>query len=107
MGGKHRVRVDAADHDLQPLATVTPVGVFLPALEELFLYGVTWKVTSDGLVVQRYAIHYTPFSPVCKSSVTRSVPSAQFNPGLCGGVAPHEFFVRSAQDVTRDADPSA
>ncbi len=30
--------------------TVTPVGIFLPALDELFLYGVTSKVTSDCLV---------------------------------------------------------
>ena len=30
-------------------ATVTPVGIFLPTLEELFVYGVTSKVTSDCL----------------------------------------------------------
>jgi len=29
---------------------VTPVGIFLPASDELFLYGVTSKVTSDCLV---------------------------------------------------------
>jgi transposase len=40
----------AADHDFQPDATVTPVGIFLPAHDELFLYGVTSKVTSDCLV---------------------------------------------------------
>ena len=49
-GGKNRARVDAADHDFQPLATVTPVGIFLPTLEELFIYGVPSKVTSDCLV---------------------------------------------------------
>lgn len=49
-GGKNRVQVDAADHDFQPLATMTPVGIFLPALEELFIYGMTSKVTSDCLV---------------------------------------------------------
>ena len=49
-GGKSRVPVQAADHDFQPAATVTPVGLFLPALDELFLYGVTSKVTSDCLV---------------------------------------------------------
>jgi len=49
-GGKSRVVVKAADHDFQPEATVTPVGIFLPALDELFLYGVTSKVTSDCLV---------------------------------------------------------
>jgi transposase len=37
----------AADHDFQPQATVTPVGIFLPASDELFVYGVTSKVTSD------------------------------------------------------------
>jgi transposase len=49
-GGKSRIQVDAADHDFQPLATVTPVGIFLPTLDELFVYGVTSKVTSDCLV---------------------------------------------------------
>jgi hypothetical protein len=29
---------------------VTPVGIFLPALDDLFLYGITSKVTSDCLV---------------------------------------------------------
>ncbi len=49
-GGKSRVLVQAADQDFQPEATVTPVGIFLPALDELFVYGVTSKVTSDCLV---------------------------------------------------------
>ena len=49
-GGKNRVQVDAADHDFKPLATMTPVGIFLPTLAELFIYGVTSKVTSDCLV---------------------------------------------------------
>ncbi len=49
-GGKSRVEVKAADHDFHPEATVTPVGIFLPATDELFLYGVTSKVTSDCLV---------------------------------------------------------
>ncbi len=49
-GGKSRVPIKAADHDFQPEATVTPVGIFLPASDELFLYGVTSKVTSDCLV---------------------------------------------------------
>jgi transposase len=47
--GKSRVPVAAADHDFQPEATVTPVGLLLPALDELFLYGVTSRVTSDCL----------------------------------------------------------
>ena len=49
-GGKSRVPVQAADHDFQPAATVTPVGLFLPAWDELFVYQVTSKVTSDCLV---------------------------------------------------------
>jgi hypothetical protein len=48
-GGKNRVPVAAADHDLRPDATVTPVGILLPALDELFLYAVTSRVTSDCL----------------------------------------------------------
>jgi Rhodopirellula transposase DDE domain len=49
-GGKNRVLTKAADHDFEAQATVTPVGIFLPALDELFLYGITSKVTSDCLV---------------------------------------------------------
>jgi hypothetical protein len=48
--GKSRVAVRAADHDFQPAATVTPVGLFLPHSDDLFLYGVTSRVTSDCLV---------------------------------------------------------
>lgn len=46
-GGKSRVDTKAADHDFHPAATVTPVGIFLPASDEFFLYRVTSKVTSD------------------------------------------------------------
>jgi hypothetical protein len=49
-GGKSRIATKAADHDFHPAATVTPVGIFLPASDELFLYGVTSRVTSDCLV---------------------------------------------------------
>ena len=49
-GGKSRVAVQAADHDFQPEATVTPVGIFLPEWDELSIYHVTSKVTSDCLV---------------------------------------------------------
>jgi transposase len=49
-GGKSRVAVAAADHDCAPEATVPPVGILLPTLAELFVYGVTSKVTSDCLV---------------------------------------------------------
>src|SRR5215475_4384779 len=33
-----------------PGAAITPVGIFLPTLGELFVYGVTSKVTSDCLI---------------------------------------------------------
>jgi Rhodopirellula transposase DDE domain len=49
-GGKSRVTIHACDHDFKPDATVTPVGIFLPATDELFIYHVTAKVTSDCLV---------------------------------------------------------
>jgi hypothetical protein len=49
-GGKSRAQVKAADHDFEATAKVTPVGIFLPATDELFLSGVTSKVTSDCLV---------------------------------------------------------
>lgn len=49
-GGKSRVPTQAADHDFQPEATLTPVGILLPETDELFVYGVSSKVTSDCLV---------------------------------------------------------
>jgi hypothetical protein len=49
-GGKNRAERAAADHDFRAQAAVTPVGIFLPAYDELFLYGVTSRVTSDCLV---------------------------------------------------------
>jgi hypothetical protein len=49
-GGKNRLKVAAADHAFKPEGTVTPVGLLLPVLGELFLYLVTSKVTSDCLV---------------------------------------------------------
>lgn len=48
--GQRRVAVAAAAHDVQPTATVTPVGLLLPATDALFLYGGPSKVTSDCLV---------------------------------------------------------
>lgn len=49
-GGKSRAGVKACDHDFQPEASVTPVGIFVPSTDELFVYQVTSKVTSDCLV---------------------------------------------------------
>jgi len=48
--GKSRVPVAAADHDFPPTGTVTPVGLLLPEPDEVFLYAVTARVTSDCLV---------------------------------------------------------
>jgi hypothetical protein len=49
-GGKSRVLTKASDHDFPVQAKVTPVGIFLPGTDELFLYAITSKVTSDCLV---------------------------------------------------------
>lgn len=49
-GGKSRVKTEACDHDFQPELKVTPVGILMPKTDELFVYGVTSKVTSDCLV---------------------------------------------------------
>jgi hypothetical protein len=49
-GGKPRVETHACDHDFKPKATLTPYGIFLPQLDELFLYFTTSKVTSDFIV---------------------------------------------------------
>jgi len=50
--GVSRVAVKAADHDFEAEATVTPVGFFLPHYDELYVYDVASKVTSDCLVDQ-------------------------------------------------------
>ncbi len=49
-GSKNRVTTLATDHDFQPVATLTPVGIFLPQYNELYLFFVTSKVTADCLV---------------------------------------------------------
>lgn len=49
-GGKSRVPTKAVDHDFQPEQKMTPVGILMPQTDELFVYGVTSKVTSDCLV---------------------------------------------------------
>ncbi|MEF8713178.1 MAG: transposase [Accumulibacter sp.] len=42
-------QTQALDHDFQPEARVTPVGIFVPEHDDLHLFAVTTKVTSDGL----------------------------------------------------------
>lgn len=49
-GGFNRVAVKALDHDFRPDKTVTPVGVFLPQYNELYIFLVTGSVTSDAIV---------------------------------------------------------
>ena len=49
-GGKSRVPTEAVDHDFQPEEKMTPVGIVMPQTDELFVYGVTAKVTSACLV---------------------------------------------------------
>lgn len=49
-GAKNRVTTLAADHDFQPHATLTPVGIFLPEDNEFYLFFVSSKVTADCLV---------------------------------------------------------
>jgi hypothetical protein len=49
-GGKSRIPTEALDHDFQPEEKMTPVGILMPETNELFVYGVTSKVTSDCLV---------------------------------------------------------
>jgi hypothetical protein len=48
--GKNRFDTQACDHDFKTNAGVTPYGLFLPELDELFLYFTTSKVTSDFIV---------------------------------------------------------
>jgi Rhodopirellula transposase DDE domain len=46
-GGKNRVETKACDHDFSDTARVTPYGILLPELEQLYIYCTTSKVTSD------------------------------------------------------------
>jgi hypothetical protein len=51
-GGTSRRQGEAADQALQPLATVTPVGIRLPTLAARLVYGVTATGPSAGLVAR-------------------------------------------------------
>jgi len=48
--GKNRVDTQACDHDFKISSGVTPYGLFLPELDELFLYFTTSKVTNDFIM---------------------------------------------------------
>jgi hypothetical protein len=45
--GKSRTKVEAADHDFKPVATLTPFGILLPEYDDLTVYMAGSKVTSD------------------------------------------------------------
>jgi Rhodopirellula transposase DDE domain len=49
-GGRNRVPIKTDDHDYNPKTSITPYGIFLPELDELFLYFCESKVTSDFIV---------------------------------------------------------
>lgn len=49
-GGYSRLTVKAWDHDFQPTEKVTPLGVFLPQYNELFLFLVSGALTADTIV---------------------------------------------------------
>jgi hypothetical protein len=49
-GGSNRALTETEDHDFNPKTTVTPYGIFLPELDELFLYFTESQVTSDFIV---------------------------------------------------------
>jgi len=52
-GGQRRLQGEAADHDCQPRATVTPVGLVLPTWEARLVDGVPANVTRDCRVDRR------------------------------------------------------
>jgi hypothetical protein len=49
-GGYSRLTVKALDHDFAPDEKITPVGVFLPQFNELYLFLTTSPVTADLIV---------------------------------------------------------
>jgi transposase len=48
--GRSRTRTKGADHDFKPEATLTPFGIFVPEVDDLWLYMTRSKVTSDFIV---------------------------------------------------------
>jgi hypothetical protein len=49
-GGKTRVTINALDHDFKPDGKLTPFGIFLPQYDELYLYFIQSRLTSDCIV---------------------------------------------------------
>lgn len=48
--GKSRLQVKALDHDFRPDQKVTPYGIYLPELDEVYLYLTSSIVTSDFIL---------------------------------------------------------
>ena len=48
-GGFNRVKVKALDHDFRPDEKVTPVGVFFPQYNQLYIFLISGSVTSDAI----------------------------------------------------------
>ena len=69
--GRSRTKVEAADHDFRPQASLTPFGIFLPQHDDLSLYMARSKVTSD-FIVDRLA-DWWEFNKVRFPDVTRLV----------------------------------
>jgi transposase len=67
--GRSRTGTEAADHDFQPEATLTPFGIFLPEHDDLTLYMARSKVTSDFIADRLedwWASHRVRFPGVTK-----------------------------------------
>ena len=47
---KNKTPTTTYDHDFDPKTSVTPYGIFIPELDELFLYFTESKVTSDFII---------------------------------------------------------
>lgn len=49
-GGYNRLEIKALDHDFRPEETVTPLGIFLPQYNEVYIFLTQSPVTSDFIV---------------------------------------------------------
>lgn len=49
-GGRSRVVIKALDHDFKPEQKLTPFGIFLPDYDELYLFLLPCRLTSDAIV---------------------------------------------------------
>ncbi|MCJ7823379.1 MAG: transposase [Anaerolineales bacterium] len=70
-GGYSRCTVKAWDHDFRPTEKVTPLGVFLPATDELFLFFITGPRTADAIAdcIRDTWLQVTPRFPLVRTLV--------------------------------------